>query len=131
MKVIVGAAVAALLWVGTAAAQDTQTPAPTTPPAPPAVSTCAALPAAPTLPDGAAATAPQMNEGNEAFNAWIMSVNTVLTCRREEAQAAIARAESLREQFNATTQTVTTTREAWLADVNEYNERNPQRGRGR
>lgn len=128
MRLIVGAAIAALVLAGSAAAQTTETPAPAAPAGPPAQTACAAIPPAPTLPDGATATAAQITAGNEAFNQWMAAVNPTLTCRRDEAQAVLARGNSLREQFNASAQSITAVREGWVADVAEYQARNPRRG---
>jgi hypothetical protein len=120
MKVIVGAALAAFLMAGAAAAQNTETPAPAAPAAP-AASSCAAIPSAPAdLPDGANATGPQMQAGNTAYNTWMEGLNPVLTCRREEAQAAQARADSLREQYNTANAAAAAVNQSWVAEVEEF-----------
>lgn len=122
MRMILGAAVAALIMAGTAAAQTEETPA--APPAPPAESACAAPPAIPTdLPDGAEANAQQMTDGNTAFNTWMEATNAALECRRNEAAAAIHRANSLRDQFNEANQAAAAARDGWVAEVEEFNAR--------
>lgn len=130
MRLIAGAVFAALVLAGTAVAQPTEAPAPaTTPAAPPAVTACGALPPAPTgFPDGASATPQQMAAANATFTTWMTATTEGLACRRDEASAAIARATSLRDQFNDANASVGATRTSWATEVEEFNART-SRGR--
>lgn len=85
---------AAIVFSANAWAQTTAA-APTVPP-----SACAAVTQAPSPPDGATATNAQMQAGAAAFEAWRVSEQTTIDCRRAEADAlrlqAMARADEYR-----------------------------------
>lgn len=117
MKVLLGAAVMALLVASPAVAQ-TDADAPST--------QCGAIAPPPTLPDGATAEYAAMEAGNAAFRAWAESNRSVLECRRQEVEAAQARYQALRNEFNAGADQLNATNASWEAEVAEFNERNPQ-----
>ncbi|MGE3249446.1 MAG: hypothetical protein AB7J28_14495 [Hyphomonadaceae bacterium] len=127
MKLVIGAALAALaLAVTPAVAQQT---APAAVPA----SRCAAIPAAPTLPDGANARESAMTQGNRTYTEWGEQTNSVLACRRAEAEeltaasvAARNHAETRVQEFNAGVRGQCTVIRQWLGEVTEYNRRNGQ-----
>ncbi len=120
MRIVLGAAVAALL-IATPASAQTETGA--------AETACAAVAAAPSLPDGATATYEQMEEANAAYNSWFESNRTALECRRAEVEAVQARYQSLRTAYNAGVEQVNATRTSWEAEVTEFNARSPQQQR--
>jgi hypothetical protein len=123
MKLVLGAAVAALLFASPAFAQSEGAPA---------TSTCGAVAPAPALPDGATATYEQMETGNTSYDAWYESNRVALECRRAEVVAAEARYQTLRTAFNTNTEEVTAARTSWEAEVAEFNARSPARpNRGR
>lgn len=131
MKVLLGAAVATLLVLASAAAQTTNTTMSTSttttaPSGPPAQSTCTGvIPPDPTLPDGNTAGAPQMQAGDAAYQAWATAAQAVLNCRRNEAQESMARAESLRTQFNAMVEHFNATGNNWKASGDAYQAHHP------
>lgn len=133
MKVLLGAAAATLLVLASAAAQTpntTMAPSSTTtatvPTGPPAQSSCTGvLPPDPTLPDGNTAAAPAMQTGDAAYQAWATAAQAVLNCRRNEAQESMARAESLRTQFNALVEHFNATGNSWKASGDAYRAHHP------
>ncbi len=84
---------AAVFFSANAWAQETAAPA-----VPP--STCAAIIQSPAPPEGATATNAQMQAAVAAFEAWRVTEQTTLDCRRVEAEAlrlqAVARADEYR-----------------------------------
>jgi hypothetical protein len=118
MKMLVGAAFAALMLATPAVAQ-------TDPAASAAVNatSCGALAAPPTLPDGATADREAMEAGNTAFTAWAEANRAVLACRRAEVEALQARFQALRAEYNTGAEQLNATNTAWQADVTEFNER--------
>lgn len=121
MRLVVGAALAALLFAAPAAAQ-TETPAPA--PAQAQASSCAALlPTPSNLPDGAAANRQQMTRANEQVVAWASAMHPILDCRRQEAAAAQARAQALTQQYNADANAFSASVTAWQAETEEFNTR--------
>lgn len=123
MKLLIGAAAAALLFAGSAMAQ-TATPTP-----PLAPSTCGAAPTAPTLPDGAHATSAQMDAGNAAYDTWAHAMQANVQCRRAEAEALRAQADARTTEYNGFAGTLNSTVASWQAEVAEYNARGPQQPR--
>lgn len=120
MKVLLGAAVAALLMASPAMAQTDAAPA------------CAAVAPAPgDQPDGATATREQIEAYTQRFNAWAEATNQALTCKRARAEEARARADALTSEFNTENTALRTAIEAWTAEVTEFNARAPARNRGR
>lgn len=127
MRLPIVAAVAAFLMAAPAMAQ-TETTTPPGDTAPLAQSECgAAAPAPADLPDGASATRAQLEAATERFNAWAAAQSTHLACRRAEAQAAMARADSLARQYNELTRAGQAASAAWQAEVEEFNARNQRR----
>jgi hypothetical protein len=124
MKVVLGAAVAAMLAASPALAQTT--PAATPPP-----TACAALPSPPTLPDGAAADRNAMAAGNATFTEWTNVYIAALQCRRDEVTALRAQLEARVAEHNAAAEVLNATNRSWEADVAEYNERGGDDGRTR
>lgn len=123
MKLLIGAAAAALLFAGAAMAQ-TATP---TAPLPP--SSCGPVPTAPTLPDGANATSAQMDSGNSAYNTWAQAMQANVQCRRAEAEAIRAQADARTAEYNGYAQQLNQTVSSWQAEVAEYNARGQQPNR--
>lgn len=120
MKLLVGAAVAALFMATPAMAQTNGS----------AQSACAALPAPlGDMPDGATATRQQLDAFTTRFNAWAEETNGVLACRRAEAEAARARADALTVEFNTANTGLRTAITAWTAEVEEFNARAPEQRR--
>lgn len=123
MRVIVGAALAAVLLAAPAMAQETPAPAPAAP-----QSQCGAIPPAPgDLPDGANATRRAMETANERVSAWVASANAILQCRRAEAEAARAAADALGGEYNTMNGSVRAVITGWEAEAAEYNARGQQR----
>lgn len=131
MKVLIGAAAAALLMTVSAAAQTT-TPAPTTPtvtaPVEVPPSRCPALTPAPTLPDGATATTADMEAGNVTYQTWATAYQSGVACRRTEVEELRAQEAARRTEYNAGAEVLNTTTTNWVAEAAEFNAR-PARSR--
>lgn len=140
MKLVLAAGAALVFSFGAASlaqAQSTTTPpstvpAPTPPPVPP--SRCPAFPPDVTLPDGAATTTNEadMRRADEAYQAWGRTTQTVLECRRVEAEEllAAARAHSVRvQEYNAQASRLNQVGQSWATEVAEYNQRTGRRPR--
>lgn len=122
MKLLLGAAIAALLMASPAMAQ--------TDPAAPA--TCgAAAPSPANQPDGATASRETVEAYTLSFNTWAEATNVVLSCKRARAEAARAASDAATAEFNTENSALRTAIEAWTAEVNEFNARAPARNRGR
>lgn len=127
MKVLIGAAAAAVLLCGVATAQEaTPPPAAATVQVPP--SHCGELPAAPALADGAGASADNMQVAMAAFTSWEAAYRGVLECRRAEAQEAQATSERRTAEFNGGVTSFNATIASWTAEVEEFNGRQNRRG---
>lgn len=126
MKVLIGAAAAALLFCGAAVAQETTAPAASVQVAP---SRCGELPATPSLPDGGAASADNMQVAMASFTSWEAAYRGVLECRRAEAQEAQATSERRTAEFNGGVTGFNATIASWTAEVEEFNGRQNRRGR--
>lgn len=132
MKIAFAAALAALTLT-TAGAAFAQ--APTTAPAAAAptvpASRCAAFPAEPTLPDGATArNSRTMQEGDATYQAWGLAMQTVLECRRVEAEELRVQAlthEARVSEYNAAASRLNAVGQAWVAEAAEYNARTNRR----
>jgi hypothetical protein len=118
MRIFAAAAIGALLMGAPAAAQTGTAPAAT-----PVQSACGAIAPAPTLLDGATATRGQMDAFNTTYTAWFSANRDALTCRRTEFEAAQARAQALRDEYNAGAAALNTTNTTWQAEVTEFNAR--------
>lgn len=120
MKLLIGAAAAALLMATPALAQtDTAAPA----------ASCGTLEPVPAdAPDGATASREVVEAYTQRFNEWGERSNAVLACKRAEAEAARARADALTTQFNTENSMVRDAIATWTAEVAEFNAR-PQRQR--
>lgn len=135
MKIAFAAALAALTLTtaGAAFAQAPTAPAATAPaPAVPA-SRCPGFPAEPTLPDGATArNSRTMQEGDAAYQTWGQAMQTVLECRRAEAEELRIQAlthEARVTEYNAGASRLNAVGQAWIAEAAEYNARTqPRRG---
>ncbi len=122
MKVILGVAVAAMLFAAPALAQTTPAPAAVPP------STCGEAPAVPTLPDGATTTRRQdMDAANTTYTAWAESYRANIVCRHAEAEALMAQATARAAEHNAAVEAFNATTTAWQAEVAEYNARGGRR----
>jgi hypothetical protein len=78
MKMMFGAAAAALMYVGLSQAALAQSAAP---------STCPPVPAAPAVPDGATAKAGAMTLASRAFTTWSTAAKAALECQRAAVEA--------------------------------------------
>jgi hypothetical protein len=116
MRILLGAAVCALLLAAPAAAQ-------TTPAAPVAPSPCGELPTLPTLPDGATATREQMEAGNAAFLAWFEQYSANVRCRHDEASALRAQYDARVAEHNAAVEGLTAANESWRLQGEAWNTR--------
>jgi hypothetical protein len=128
------AAIAAsvLTAVAAFAQAPSQTPADPAPAASANVpaSRCPALPAEPQLPDGGSSTRTAMNRAGEVYEAWGQQMQTILQCRRTEAQelraaaeAAATQAETRIKEFNAGTMRLNAVHAAWKEEVDQFNNR--------
>lgn len=142
MKASLGAWVAALalgasaLTLDAAAQATGEQPAATSQPSAPAQSAppsrCPGFPADPSLPDGATArNARVMQDGDRVYQEWGRSMQSVLECRRteaQEAQAAAVLANATAQQrvteYNAAVERLNVVGQAWQAEAAEYNGRN-------
>jgi hypothetical protein len=119
MKLLLSAAVAALLMASPAMAQTDAAPA----------ASCGTLEPAPANPPDGATAAREVVEGyTQRFNAWAEASNAVLACKRTEAEQARARADALTTEFNTANSGVRDAIAAWTVEVTEFNAR-PQRQR--
>lgn len=121
MKVLVGAAVSALLLTGVAFAQTT--PAAPATPATPLPTQCGAIPPAPTIPDGGHANATQMHTVDTAYRAWATDAQSKLNCRRAEIQAADAQVKAAEAEFNTQSANATQASNAYNAAITAFNAR--------
>lgn len=97
MRFIATLALAASALTTAAWAQETTTTAPAAVPP----SACAATTQSPAAPDGATATEAQMRAAVAAFEAWRVTEQTTLDCRRAEAEALNAQAASRASEYRA------------------------------
>ena len=120
MKLLLGAAVAALLVASPAAAQTD---------AAPAAASCGSVTPGPPAnqPDGAIADRAAVEAYTAQFNAWAEANNLVLSCKRSRAEEARARADALAGEFNTENSTLRAAIEVWTAEVAEFNARAPAR----
>lgn len=118
MKILLGAAVAAVLLATPAMAQTDPAPG-----AAPNTTACGALTPPPTLPDGATADREAMEAANNAYRTWGEAYRTVLQCRRAEVESLQARYQALRAEYNTGAELLNSTNTAWEADVAEFNAR--------
>ncbi len=116
MKMLVAAAVAALLITSAASAQ-TGEPA----------STCAAVPEMPNLPDGSNASREAMTRANERFNEWNTAARAAIACRSAEAAAMQVQWQALVSTHNALVESVNTANVNWRTEADEFNARNADR----
>jgi hypothetical protein len=119
MRVLLGAAVAALLLASPAAAQTDAAPA--------AASCGSVAPAPASQPDGATADRAVVEAYTTQFNAWVEATNLVLSCKRTRAEEALARANALTGEFNTENTTLRSAIDTWTAEVAEFNARAPAR----
>jgi hypothetical protein len=120
MKLVLGAAVAALLMASPAMAQTDAAPAAS-------CGTLEPMPADP--PDGATASGEVVEAYTQRFNAWATASNAVLSCKRTQAEQARARAEALTTEFNTENASVRDAIAAWTVEVTEFNARPPRQRR--
>jgi hypothetical protein len=119
MKVLIGAAVAALFFALPAAAQTSPTVSPN----------CSGFVAAPTLPDGADATQAAMTEANTAYQTWGQERIAKLALCRAEIEALRAQLAPLEEGYRGAGIELNATVASWEAEVAEFNAREPQGSR--
>jgi len=104
MKVLIGAAVAALVMAASPAFAQTTTP------------NCTGFDPAPTLPDGASANRAAIEAANAQVQAWSEA-------RRQKLLACQADVNAMSQAFNAAEQERRTLQSAWEAEVQEFNAR--------
>jgi hypothetical protein len=121
MKLLLGAAVAALLIASPAMAQTDAAPA--------AASCGTVAPVPPGLPDGATASHEDVEAYRLAFDAWHTATAPVLACKRTRAEEALARSTALTGEFNTENTAVNSAITAWRAEAEEFNARGPVRPR--
>lgn len=119
MRILIGAAMSALVFAASASAQTTPPPAA----AAPAQSECAAIEPAPQWPNGEQASRREMEQGNEAYSAWYHRNEGIVTCRRNEYLALQARVDALLAEHNAAVEALNAANTAWQAEAAEYNAR--------
>lgn len=130
MKVL-AAALAALAFAAVASAQTppAETPAAPLPPVP--ASRCPAFPPPPALPDGATArNSREMQAGDQAYQAWGVTTQEILDCRRVEAEELLIHArthEQRVQEYNAAVSQLNSVGQAWQAEAAEYNARTTRR----
>lgn len=117
MKVVIGAAIAAMFLAGAAFAQ-TETAPPQQPVA--ADSQCGVLTPEPALPDGVSTNNRDFNAGDAAYQNWGNAARTVLECRRAEIAQIEARLRGLLAEHNAGAARLNGLTEAWLAQRTAY-----------
>ena len=119
MKLLLGAAVAALLVASPAAAQTD---------AAPAAASCGTIGPAPGgQPDGATVDRAVIEAYTLEFNTWATAANQVLACKRARAEEARVRAEALTGEFNTENAGVRSAIATWTVEVEEFNARTPTR----
>ncbi|HYD89152.1 MAG TPA: hypothetical protein VEA80_16865 [Vitreimonas sp.] len=114
MKLMIGAAAAALLLATPAMAQ-TATPA--------IPASCANFDAAPTLVDGANATRAQMNTTSQSVETWRAAIETKRAACQTDIAALRAQLEAAVAAYNASAQSASQTLSAWNTEVTEFNGR--------
>jgi hypothetical protein len=117
MKVLIGAAAAALLLTSPAFAQTTPSP------------TCTGFEAAPTLPDGASASRSEIEAANAQVEAWNRARTQEQTACRAEIEAMRTQLDAMVAAFNAEGQERQALITAWTAEVQEFNDRGGAAGR--
>jgi hypothetical protein len=131
MKVLIGAVAAAMVLCGSAAAQTETTP-PATPPAATVqvpASRCGEFPEAPTPPDGRNVSVDNMTASMALYTRWETDHQAVLSCRRAEAEEALAISARRREEHNAGAESGRNVSSAWRVQVEAFNGRQNRRGR--
>lgn len=118
MRILIGAAVAALLIAVPAAAQETSATA-----QPPLASRCGDFPAAPTFPDGARANAAAMERGQEAYTTWRASIDAIVACRNTEMTNWRSQYEAIGARNEADATAAAGVVSGWGAELQEYNDR--------
>ncbi len=113
MKLLIGAAAAALMFAATAAAQ--------TPPTDSAH--CSGFQPAPTLPDGATADRAEIAVGNTQYETWGQERLAKLRLCRAEIEALRAQLAPLEQAYTANNTELTSVVTAWQAEVAEFNAR--------
>jgi hypothetical protein len=122
MRYVLAAALFATFTVS-AQAQETTTTAPAVPP-----SACAAIVQAPSPPDGATANEAQMREAVAAFEAWRVSEQVTLDCRRAEADTLRLQASARADEYRAAQTDNTARAAAFQAQIDVFQAR-PARSR--
>jgi hypothetical protein len=124
MKVLVGAAISALLFAGVAFAQtDTAAPATAAAPATPLPTQCGAIATAPTIPDGHHATAAQMHAADTAYRAWATDTETKLHCRAAEVETVNRQVQASVAAYQAQAASARTVSDAYNASITAFNGR--------
>lgn len=121
MKFLIGVAAATLLMAAPALAQ-TPTDVP---------EVCTGFAAAPTFPDGATAEPDALAAADQQFQAWHNAGAAKLGQCRAEIEATRARLATMEAAHNQAVGVLNGGRDAWAAEVEEYNARAPRNRRGR
>ena len=117
MKLMIGAAAAALLLAAPAMAQ---TAAPAIP------ASCTNFDAAPSLVDGANATRAQMTTTSQNVETWRAALEAKRTACQADITAMRAQLEAAVAAYNGSAQNATQTLTAWNTEVTEFNGRGNQ-----
>lgn len=130
MKLITGAAAAALVLASTALAQTPQTPPTPAPAAVALTANCSGFAPAPTLPDGATASRDEIAAGNTAYDTWGQARLAKLRLCRADIEALRAQLIPLEQAYTASNTELGGIVTSWQAEVAEFNAR-PANSRNR
>lgn len=123
MRVLIGAAAAALLFASSAVAQTPEPAAPAVPVSP----NCTGFDPVPAFPDGATANAAAMAEGNELYQTWGNARLAKLQTCRAEIETMRAQLRPMEEGFTNANNELREAVAAWQAEVEEFNARGNSR----
>lgn len=112
MRVLIGAGLA-MLFLATAASAQTALEPPAAAAVPP--SQCPAEPADPLIADGATANNDAMAGSSEGYQAWVLGMQAVATCREAEFEQARATMQARAAEHNAVAEKLRTVSSAWSA----------------
>jgi len=127
MKLLIGAAAAALMFGTVALAQTATTTSATAgaatttaPSAPVTPSRCPAAPADPTVPDGATATSSTMESAAAAYRTWAQTMQDLMRCHHAEYDEAQAVVTVRREEHNAVADRLNAVSQSWTASSTTF-----------
>jgi hypothetical protein len=112
MKLVLGAAAAAVLFLGGAAMAQTTTPLPP--------SNCPTVGAEPSLPEGTTANQDAITSADQAYQTWASATSARLQCLRAEKEHHEAITHARVEEFNTLNTQLRTVTERWAAEREAY-----------